>query len=124
MNLFMVGAGGFLGAITRYVVSGWLAASMGTRFPAGTLAVNVSGSFFLALFITLVLERLMAGPAWRLFWAVGFMGSYTTFSTFAWETDALIRDGMWFMAGANVAANMLAGLLAARLGIYLVRLMG
>ena len=124
MKYLIVGTGGFFGAIARYAISSWIAARLGIRFPLGTLTVNVTGSFFLALFITLMLERLMAGAGWRLFWAVGFLGAYTTFSTFAWETDALVREGLHYMAIANVLANVAAGLLAARLGLFIARAIG
>ncbi|HID98027.1 MAG TPA: fluoride efflux transporter CrcB [Thermodesulfobacteriaceae bacterium] len=120
LRYIIIGAGGFLGAVARYAVSGLLTARLGSRFPYGTMFVNITGSFFLAFFVTLFLERLLIGPNWRLFWAIGFLGAYTTFSTFAWETDALLRDGAWSTALVNVLGNMLAAIIAVRLGTALV----
>lgn len=121
-HLLIVGTGGFLGAITRYLVSGWCAKACGTRFPAGTFLVNISGSFLLALLITLLVERLLAAPEWRLFWGIGFLGAYTTFSTFAWETDALVREGSFLLAAGNIAGNVVFALIAVKLGTMLARL--
>ncbi len=122
-SLFLVGAGGFLGAVSRYLVAGWVSRFTSPAFPWGTFTVNVTGSFLLALIITLILERFLSGGAWRLFLGIGFLGAYTTFSTFAWETDSLLREGAWLMAGVNVAANVAAALLAARFGLILARIL-
>ncbi len=122
IHLLIVGAGGFLGAIVRYLISGWCAKACGTRFPAGTLLVNVTGSFLLALIITLLVERLLAAPEWRLFWGIGFLGAYTTFSTFAWETDALVREGSFLLAAGNIMGNVVFALIAVKLGTMLARL--
>ncbi len=120
-KLVLVGAGGFFGAISRYLVADWAAARLGSGFPYGTLFVNVAGSFLLALFLGLALERLLIAPPWRLFFAIGFLGSFTTFSTFAFETDMLFRDAQWHLAFLNVAANLLVSYLAVRLGVMLSR---
>lgn len=113
-----------MGAITRYAVSGWITSLFGYRFPLGTFFVNVTGSFFLSLFLTLAVEKLLIAPQWRLFWAIGFLGAYTTFSTFSWESDALIREGAWCMALGNVLANVFAGILAIKTGMVLARITG
>ena len=122
-HLFLVGAGGFLGAVARYLVSGWISQLSPGRCPWGTFAVNVTGSFMLAFLVTVVLERLLSGNNWRLFLGIGFLGAYTTFSTFAWETDSLVRQGSWLLAAANVGGNVAAALVAARIGLILARIL-
>jgi CrcB protein len=111
-ELVVVGAGGFLGAIARYTVAGWVEQRWGGRFPYGTLAVNVAGCFLIGVLMTLAHERGVLGNHARALLVVGFLGSLTTFSTFGWETHALLRGEQLLVAGASVAANVLLGLAA------------
>src|SRR5579859_415069 len=87
----VIGIGGFLGATARFLVAGWVAARLGTTFPYGTLLINVTGSFVIGLFLTIVAERVVAPTNLRLFFVTGFLGAYTTFSTFSYESLALIQ---------------------------------
>ena len=116
MNYLVIGFGGFLGAISRYAVSAWIGQKWGKSFPLGTFFVNVSGSFLVALIVSLSTERFMVNPQWRLFLAVGFLGAYTTFSTFELETGSLLRDGEWTIAILNVVLSVAAGFIALKLG--------
>lgn len=116
MNYLFIGAGGFLGAIARYIVSVWIGQRWGRSFPLGTFVVNVSGSFLIGLFMTLMADRFTENPQWRMFLVIGFLGAYTTFSTFEYETGALIRDGEWLYASLNVIGSVLAGFIALKLG--------
>ncbi|OAG28491.1 fluoride efflux transporter CrcB [Thermodesulfatator autotrophicus] len=116
----LVGAGGFLGAMARYWVSG-LALHFSTRFPLGTLLVNVLGSFFLGFLMTLVSETLLVSPETRLFLAIGFLGAFTTFSTFAYETNSLLEGGQFFLAFLNVVISLSLGLIGVRLGIWVAK---
>ena len=115
-NYLIIGVGGFLGAVTRYAVSLWIGQRWGRVFPLGTFFINVSGSFLIALVMSLSTERLMVSPQWRLFLAVGFLGAYTTFSTFEFETGNLLRDGEWMIAGLNVVFSVVAGFIALKIG--------
>jgi CrcB protein len=115
-NFLAVGAGGFLGAITRYAVGLWIGQRWGRSFPMGTFVINVSGSFIIGLVMTLFTERLMVNPQWRLLIAVGFVGAYTTFSTFELETGNLLRDSEWMLAAMNVVLSVLAGFVALKIG--------
>lgn len=115
-NYLIIGVGGFLGAVTRYAVSLWIGQRWGRIFPLGTFFINVSGSFLIALVMCLSTERLMINPQWRLFLAVGFLGAYTTFSTFEFETGNLLRDGEWMIAGLNVVLSVVAGFIALKIG--------
>ena len=115
-NYLIIGLGGFLGAIARYAVSLWIVRRWGRTFPLGTFFINVSGSFLIALIMSLATERMMINPQWRLFLAVGFLGAYTTFSTFEYETGSLLRDGEWMVAMLNVVMSVAAGFLALKIG--------
>jgi CrcB protein len=116
MNLVIIGIGGFIGAIARYVIAQWIGQKWGRSFPLGTFFVNVSGSFFIGLFMTLLTERFMANPQWRLLLVVGFLGAYTTFSTFEYETGSLIKDGEWIIAAMNVTLSVFLGFAALKIG--------
>jgi CrcB protein len=116
-----VGAAGSLGAILRLLVSTTCGRLFGTAFPIGTLVINLSGSLLLGWFLTLIDERVVVPDTVRLAVAVGFVGAYTTFSTFAYESNSLLQDGSQLKAVVNVLGSVLLGLLAVRLGIWLAR---
>lgn len=120
-RLFAVAAGGSLGALARYGVSLLVARFWIHEFPLATLLINVSGCFILGLFSTLATERLSVDPFWRLFVATGFVGAYTTFSTFEYETQRLTESGTLVWAAINVVTSVVAGFVAVRLGLTLAR---
>jgi CrcB protein len=115
-NYLIIGMGGFLGAVSRYIVALWVGQKWGRIFPLGTLVVNVSGSFLISLLMSLFTEKFMVSPQVRLFLVIGFLGAYTTFSTFEYETGNLVRDGEWLIAFANVLISVIAGFTALKLG--------
>jgi len=115
----MVLAGAGLGGVARYALSAWIMAKTGTRFPLGTFAINVSGSFLIGLLMTLLTERIAVHPHWRLFLVVGFLGGYTTFSSFEYETLTAVRDGARWMGVLYVGGSVLLGYLAVWLGAML-----
>lgn len=122
-KLLIVGLGGFVGANARYLASEWAYKHWGPGFPYGTLLVNVTGAFILGLFATLSLS-LSWRPEWRLLIAVGFVGAYTTFSTFEYESIQLIaQGGRYREAAINIAGSVVAGFFAAWLGIVAARLL-
>ena len=116
-----VGVGGFVGANARYAVGRLLTGRLGDGFPYATLLVNVSGSLAIGVVLTLLTERFMANPAWRLLVVVGFLGGYTTFSAYAFETLALMERGAWARTAAYVLASNVAPLLGCYAGIVLAR---
>ena len=122
--ILLVGAGGFVGAVARYLVGGWVQRLLPAAFPYGTLAVNVLGSLLLGAVYELGTARGALDPQLRLMLAVGVLGAFTTFSTFSLETLNLLREGSVLMAGANVLTNILVCLAAVWLGVVLVRVMG
>ena len=123
MQYLWIGLGGFLGANARYLVQLWAANHWGADFPYGTMLANVSGSFIIAFFLTLATGRLSIPPELRLFVAVGFLGGFTTFSSFSLETFRLIEQNGWGAASINFLGNTVMGLIGVVLGIYLAQLL-
>lgn len=121
MNYLIIGAGGFIGAVARYAIGIWIGQQWGRNFPLGTFVINVSGSFLIGLIMSLFTERFMVNPQWRLFLAVGFLGAYTTFSTFEYETGGLLRDSEWLLAAMNVILSVFAGFVALKAGEMLAK---
>ena len=119
----LIGAGGFVGAIMRYLVQGWVHDLLRNPwFPYGTLAVNVIGCLLIGLLAGLVESRQLFGPEARGLLLVGLLGGFTTFPTFSYETIALLRDGEAISALANVALQVGLGLAAVGAGYSLSRL--
>ena len=117
----MVGIGGFIGAIARFWLGGYISDRMGTRFPYGTFVINCTGSFLIGFIITILTERTHWSPNWRYLIPVGFIGAYTTFSTFEYETFRNIQDGEFLGAGLNVILSVLVGFISVWLGVILGR---
>lgn len=117
MNYLIVGAFGAAGAAARYALDGWISDATHGQFPWGTLAVNVLGAFALGVLVALTTERLVASPTWRVGLGIGFLGSFTTFSTYAYETVRLAEDGALGLAFLNAVGLVAIGLLAAALGL-------
>ena len=116
LQILAIAGGGALGSLARFWVSTGIYQLFGRSFPWGTLVVNVSGSFVMGFLFVLFLERLAAAPEWRAAVLVGFLGAYTTFSTFEYETGALLKDGEWLFAGLNVVLSVIVGFVALKLG--------
>jgi fluoride exporter len=122
MPYLLVGFGGFIGANARFVVARVVGALFETRFPLGTFVINISGSFLLGVLGTIVVQKVMPNSeSMRLALGVGFLGAYTTFSTFEFETHALFDDGSWLTATTNMFASLFVGLLAVRAGIVVAK---
>jgi CrcB protein len=117
----LIAMGAALGANARYLVGVWAGNRLGADFPYGTFIVNVTGSFVLGFLLTLGTGRLQLSPETRLLLAVGFLGSFTTFSSYAVESMNLWRDAGLWRGLLNMAGNNLVGLLAVVLGAALAR---
>jgi fluoride exporter len=125
MNKYwMVGLGGFLGAIARFWVGGYISDRMGARFPYGTFVINISGSFLIGLVVTILAEKTHWNAGWRYLIPIGFIGAYTTFSTFELETFQSLRDGEILFAFLNVALSVVLGFIAVWLGVVTARTIG
>jgi CrcB protein len=112
----MVMVGGATGSLMRYVLGTAIMSRTGGRFPFGTVVINITGSFLVGLLMTLLTERMSPNPNWRLLLVVGFLGGYTTFSSFEWETFGLMRDGARWLGLLNVIGSVVIGYLAVWLG--------
>ena len=121
-DLLLIGGGAFAGANARYLVNQFAARHLEPVLPFGTLIANVTGSLLLGAFLAISTERAITDPAWRLLIAVGFCGSYTTFSSYAFETVRLAEQGQWWAATGNLLANNVLCLVAVIAGIALGRL--
>jgi CrcB protein len=121
MQYVAVALGAMLGANLRFVVANVAADRWGTEFPYGTLIINVSGAFVIGLFLSFLAARVGISPLWRLFFATGFLGGYTTFSTYAWEALTLAETGAWLRAVAYVLGSNALGLAGVWLGATLAR---
>lgn len=118
-----VALGSVFGAGSRYALSRYAAKILSPDFPYGTLIINLTGSFILGWFMIWTTERVFADPRWRLIIAIGFCGSYTTFSSYAFESFALFEQGHWGLFTANVLANNILCLLGIVAGAMLARAM-
>ena len=119
--LLLVGVGGFFGAIARYFVSMLVTARWGSNWPLGTFLINISGCFMIGFFLTLSTERLTVQPAWHFLFPVGFVGAYTTFSTYEYETVRLVESGAWCKALCYVVASTVAGYAAVLIAFWSAR---
>ncbi len=121
MRYGAVAVGAMLGANLRYAMSNWAADRWGADFPYGTFLINVTGAFVIGLFLAFVGARTGLSPLWRLFFVTGFLGGYTTFSSYAWEALTLAQDGAWVRALAYVVGSNAVGLVGVWLGATLAR---
>ncbi|HEY9141298.1 MAG TPA: fluoride efflux transporter CrcB [Bryobacteraceae bacterium] len=121
IRYLLVAIGGGTGALARYVAASAIMTRFGGRFPLGTLAINVTGSFLIGFLMTMLTERFQLDPQWRLLLVVGFLGGYTTFSSFEWETFAAVRDGALWTGMLNVVSSIVVGYVAVWLGVMLAR---
>jgi len=119
LAVLLVALGGGIGSATRYLVGGWFASRFGPAFPYGTFVINVTGSFIIGFFLAFAQERVSLSPYWRLFFAVGVVGGYTTFSTFEYESIRLLQDGEMLLGAVYLLGSVLTGGLAAIAGIAL-----
>ena len=122
MAYLWVALGGAVGSSARFAIAQWTGARWGWTFPWGTFAVNVTGSLAIGLVITLLVAR-DPDPAYRLLVVTGFLGGYTTFSTFSFEALALLEARRWDAAAFYVIGSLVLGLLATGLGLVLGRLL-
>jgi CrcB protein len=122
IKILLVGFGGFLGSIARYWVQGVTYRWTGAGFPYGTFVVNIIGCFFIGVVIVLSEERFLIDPEIRIFLAIGLLGGFTTFSSFSYETLALMSGAGYLAAFGNIAANVVIGLAATWTGMALAKL--
>jgi len=121
LQIVYLGLFGGLGCIARYLVSGWTYQLFGRSLPYGTLVVNLIGTFMLGLLMEAALRSSFLSPELRIGLTVGFLGGFTTFSTFSYETLRMLEDGNYWGSAVTILLNVLGCLMAGSLGIYLAR---
>jgi fluoride exporter len=121
-TLLLVGSGGFLGSISRFLASRYIQNIFPSAFPFGTFLVNVSGCLFIGLIYGFADRSSLLTPGWKLFLAVGFCGGFTTFSTFANENLALLRDGNIFNFLLYTCLSIFLGITATFLGVLITKI--
>ena len=117
----MIAVGGALGALARYQLAAMIQTRVPVGFPWGTFVVNITGCLVMGIAATLLADRLVVHPNWRFLIPIGFIGAYTTFSTFEYETFRAVAEGAWLVGGLNVVASVVAGYAALWLGVVLSR---
>ncbi|HWO30160.1 MAG TPA: fluoride efflux transporter CrcB [Candidatus Acidoferrum sp.] len=122
-NFLAISSAAIVGANLRYLLSRIAARQLGPVFPYGTLFINIVGSFIVGYFIIWTTERVLIDPRWRLLVVIGFCGSFTTFSSFAFETMAYFEQGQWGLMVVNILSNNLLCLGAALAGMSLGRVL-
>jgi fluoride exporter len=121
VKFLLILLGGGAGSLARYLAGTAIMTRFAPRFPLGTMVINITGSFLIGLIMTLLTERFQPHENWRLALVVGFLGGYTTFSSFEWETYTAVRDGAFWIGLANVLGSVLFGYAAVWLGAMVAR---
>ena len=119
LKYVMVGLGGCLGSVLRFWLGSYIGGKMGTRFPYGTFVINVTGSFLIGLIFALLQAKTQWSPNWRYLIPIGFIGGYTTFSSFEYETFQSVRTGGIWTGLSYVLASVALGYLGVWLGVLL-----
>ena len=119
----LIAAGGALGSIARYWVGSSISGRIGTRFPYGTMVINITACVIIGFTLTYFGKRADLSPAWRFLIAIGFIGSYSTFSTYEWETLSTLRSGAFLLGGLYAVGSLILGLAATWCGTALADLL-
>jgi fluoride exporter len=123
LKYFLIALGGALGSALRYWVGSTVSGRMGVRFPYGTLVINLSACLVIGFTLTFMSKRAFLNPAWRFLIPIGFIGAYSTFSTYEWETLSTLRSGAFLLAGLYAVGSLILGLAATWCGTALADLL-
>ncbi|BBB48254.1 fluoride efflux transporter CrcB [Pelolinea submarina] len=118
-EFLIISIGAVLGANARYLVNGWVINRMGNSFPHGTFLINFTGSLLLGFFLSAAAEHPVINPRWYLFIGIGFLGAFTTFSTYVYESFILLYQGQWGLGLLNIFNSTALGIIAIGLGFFL-----
>lgn len=119
----LIAFGGALGSIARYWVGSTIASRMGTKFPYGTFVINITACVIIGFSLTFLARRAELNPAWRFLVPVGFIGAYSTFSTYEWETLSTIRTGAFLLAALYAVSSLILGLAAVWVGSLIAEIL-
>lgn len=120
-TILIVGTGGFIGSVMRYLVQVWVEKGLTSTFPLGTLIANIAGSFIIGMVFALAEKGNLMSAEWRIFLTVGICGGFTTFSAFAYNNFTMLKEHSFSQFFINVGGNLFFGILAVYLGIILIR---
>lgn len=123
MSVLVIALGGALGALSRYGLGFWISSRWSQGFPLGTFIINITGAFLLGFLNILFIDKLTISPLWRLGIGIGFLGSYTTFSTFGYEVIMLLERGSLITAGLYTLLSVIIGFVGVALGVGLARIL-
>lgn len=121
-TILLVGSGGFIGSVLRYLIQYYMEKSLTSTFPWGTLIANITGSFVIGMVFALAEKGNLMSAEWRIFLAVGICGGFTTFSAFAYNNFSMINEKAWSSLFINIGGNLFLGILAVYLGVILIRM--
>ncbi|MFO7567267.1 MAG: fluoride efflux transporter CrcB [Enhygromyxa sp.] len=121
-TILLVGSGGFIGSVLRYLLQYYMEKSLTSTFPWGTLIANIAGSFIIGMIFALAEKGNLMSAEWRIFLAVGICGGFTTFSAFAYNNFTMINEKAWSSLFLNIGGNLFLGILAVYLGVILIRM--
>ncbi len=121
-NILIIGAGGFIGSVLRYLVQLYIDKGLNSTFPLGTLVANIAGSFLIGIVFALAEKGNLLSAEWRMFLAIGICGGFTTFSTFAFNNFVMIQERNTVQLFLNIGGSLFFGILAVYLGIVIIRL--
>lgn len=113
----IVALGGAVGSMLRFWAGGYVSDRLGTRFPYGTFVINITASFLIGFIMTVLAERTHWSPNWRYLIPIGFLGGYSTFSSFEYETFRVFQDGEFLIAGMNIALSVAVGFFSVWVGV-------
>ncbi len=116
---FYIAVGGAFGSIARYWVGSTVASRLGTKFPYGTFVINLTACVLIGFSLTFLAKRTGLNPAWRFLVPIGFIGAYSTFSTYEWETLSTLRSGAFLEASLYALGSLILGLVATWLGVVI-----
>ena len=120
---FLIALGGALGSIARFWVGSTIANRFGTKFPYGTFVINITACVIIGFSLTFLAKRTEFSPAWRFLVPIGFVGAYSTFSAYEWETLSTIRSGAFFLAALYAVGSFIVGLGAVWLGALIAEIL-
>ena len=120
-TILLIGTGGFIGSVMRYLVQIWVEKGLTSTFPLGTMVANIAGSFIIGIVFALAEKGNLMNAEWRMFLAVGFCGGFTTFSSFAYNNFTMLKENAFGQFFLNVGGSLFLGILAVYLGVIFIR---